>query len=165
MKPMPILSAFVLLAMASPALAQELKIGFINIERIFREAGPAQKATKKLEKEFAIRDTELQKMGKQARDLQSALDKDGVTMSEADRTRKERELATLNRDFQRLQREFREDLNVRRNEELAGVQERANKVIKDLAEADKYDLIVLDAVFASPKIDITDKVLKALADK
>jgi len=86
-------------------------------------------------------------------------------MSEADRTRKERDLANLNRDFQRMQREFREDLNSRRNEELASIQERANKVIKEMAEAEKYDLIVSDAIYASPKIDITERVLKALADK
>ena len=145
--------------------AQDLKIGFVNTERIFREAGPAQKAQKKLEKEFAQRDAELQKMAKQARDLQSALEKESVTLSEADKGKKERDLATVNRDFQRMQREFREDLNVRRNEELASVQERANKVIKEIADGEKFDLIVQDAVFASPKIDITEKVLKALTEK
>ena len=150
---------------AVSAVAADLKIGFVNTERIFREAGPAQKAQKKLEKEFATRDQELQKMAKQARELQAALEKDAVTMSEADKTKRERDLATLNRDFQRMQREFREDLNQRRNEELASVQERANKVIKEIADSEKFDLIVQDAVFASPKIDITDKVLKALVDK
>ncbi len=143
--------------------AQELKVGFVNTERIFREAGPAKKAQQKLEKEFASRDAELQKLAKQIRDSQAQVEKEGPTMSESDRRNKERDLANLNRDFQRSQREFREDLNMRRNEELAVVQERANKVIKDIAEAEKFDLIVQDAVFASPKIDITDKVLKALA--
>jgi len=165
---MKILKLFISLALILalfPAMAGDLKVGWINIERIFREAGPAQKATKKLEKEFAQRDGEIQKLGKQTRDLQAQLDKDGMTMSEADRTRKERDLANLNRDFQRMQREFREDLNSRRNEELASIQERANKVIKEMAEAEKYDLIVSDAVYASPKIDITERVLKALADK
>ena len=147
---------------AVQAFSAELKIGFVNTERIFREAGPAQKAQKKLEKEFAARDAELQKMGKQVRDLQAQVEKEGVTMSEADKRNKERDLANLNRDFQRQTREFREDLNMRKNEELATVQERANKVIKDIAESDKFDLIVQDAVFASTKIDITDKVLKAL---
>ena len=119
-----------------------------------------------IEKEFAARDAELQKMGKQVRDLQAQVEKESVTMSEADKRNKERDLANLNREFQRSQREFREDLNMRKNEELAVVQERANKVIKDIAEAEKFDLIVQDAVFASNKIDITDKVLKALgADK
>jgi outer membrane protein len=160
-------ASFVLLAgMISPALAaQDLKIGFVNTERIFREAGPAKKAQQKLEKEFASRDGELQKMGKQIRDLQAQVEKEGPTLSETDRRNKERDLANLNRDFQRQQREFREDLNTRRNEELAVVQERANKVIKEIAEAEKFDLIVQDAVFASPKIDITDRVLKSLTEK
>lgn len=148
---------------ATQSFAVELKIGFVNTERIFREAGPAQKAQKKLEKEFAARDAELQKVAKQVRDLQAQVEKESVTMSEADKRNKERDLANLNRDFQRQTREFREDLNMRKNEELATVQERANKVIKDIAESEKFDLIVQDAVFASTKIDITDKVLKALA--
>jgi outer membrane protein len=160
----PILAAVIACA-ALPSFAVDLKIGFVNTERIFREAGPSQKAQKKLEKEFASRDQELQKMAKQARDLQQTLEKEAVTMSEADKAKKERELSSLNRDFQRMQREFREDLNLRKNEELAQVQERANKVIKEIADSEKYDLIVQDAVFASPKIDITDKVLKALNDK
>jgi outer membrane protein len=100
------------------------------------------------------------------RDLQTQLEKDGVTMPEGERRNKERDLANMTRDLQRLQREFREDLNLRRNEELAAVQERANKVIQQIAEAEKYDLILQDpVVFASPRIDITDKVIKALADK
>lgn len=154
---------FTFACVATNALAaQELKVGFVNTERIFREAGPAQKAQKKLEKEFAARDAELQKMGKQVRDLQAQVEKEAVTLSEADKRNKERDLANLNREFQRSQREFREDLNMRKNEELAVVQERANKVIKDIAESEKFDLIVQDAVFASSKIDITDKVLKSL---
>ncbi len=147
------------------AMGAELKVGWINIERIFREAGPAQKATKKLEKEFDKRQTDIQKIGKQMTDLQTQIDKEGVTMSEADRAQKERELANLNRDFQRMQREFREDLNTRRNEEFASIQERANKVIREIAESEKFDLILTDAIYASPRIDITDKVLKALSDK
>ncbi len=148
--------------MATQVFAAELKVGFVNTERIFREAGPAQKAQKKLEKEFAARDAELQKMAKQVRDMQAQVEKESVTLSEADKRNKERDLANLNRDFQRQTKEFREDLNMRKNEELGVVQERANKVIKDIAESEKFDLIVQDAVFASTKIDITDKVLKAL---
>ena len=149
--------------MGAQVIAAELKVGFVNTERIFREAGPAQKAQKKLEKEFAARDAELQKMAKQDRDMQAQVEKESVTLSEADKRNKERDLANLNRDFQRQTREFREDLNMRKNEELGVVQERANKVIKEIAELEKFDLIVQDAVFASTKIDITDKVLKALA--
>ncbi|MBA2690123.1 MAG: OmpH family outer membrane protein [Burkholderiales bacterium] len=154
-----------LLAGASGVIAAEQKIGFVSTERIFREAAPAQRAQKKLEKEFAARDAELQKMAKQAQALQSQIEKEGVTLPEADRRNKERELANLQRDFQRAQREFREDLNLRRNEELASVQERANKVIQQIAEQEKYDLILQEAVYISKQIDITDKVLKALADK
>jgi outer membrane protein len=153
-------------AVTAHAAAIDYKIGFVNTERLFREAAPAKRAQQKLEKEFAARDAEIQKMSKQVRDLQTSLEKDGVTMSETDRRNKERDLANLSRDLQRGQREFREDLNLRRNEELASVQERANKVIQQIAEAEKFDLILQDpVVFASQKIDITDKVVKALADK
>lgn len=155
----------ILMGLTLQAGAAEFKIGFVNTERVFREAAPAVKAQKKLEKEFAARDQELQKMTKQAKDLQTYLEKEGVTISDADRRNKERDLANLNRDFQRLQREFREDLNLRRNEELAQVQERANKVIQSIAEAEKFDLILQEAVYASPRIDITDKVLKSLTEK
>ena len=151
---------------AFAAQAVEYKLGFVNSERLFREAAPAKRAQQKLEKEFAQRDADIQKMTRQARDLQTSLEKDGVTMSENDRRNKERDLANLTRDLQRAQREFREDLNLRRNEELANVQERANRVIQQIAEAEKFDLIVQEPViYASPRIDITDKVIKALADK
>ncbi len=151
---------------AATAQAADYKIGFVNTERLFRDAAPAKRAQQKLEKEFAARDAEIQKLSKQVRDLQTLLEKDGVTMAEAERRNRERDLANLSRDLQRSQREFREDLNLRRNEELSSVQERANKVILAIAEAEKFDLIIQDpVVYASPKIDITDKVIKALADK
>jgi outer membrane protein len=151
---------------AGAARAAEYKVGFVNTERLFREAAPAKRAQVKLEKEFAARDAEIQKLSKQLRDLQSSLEKDSATMSETDRRNKERDLANMTRDLQRNQREFREDLNLRRNEELASVQERANKVIQQMAEAEKFDLILQDpVVYASQRIDITEKVIKALADK
>ena len=155
-----------LAASASYAQGGDYKIGFVNTERLFREAAPAKRAQQKLEKEFAGRDADLQKLAKQVRDLQAQLEREGVTMPEAERRNKERDLANMTRDMQRLQREFREDLNLRRNEELAAVQERANKVIQQIAESEKFDLILQDpVVFASTRIDITDKVIKALADK
>jgi outer membrane protein len=158
--------AFLIWLGTGAAAGAEYKIGFVNTERLFREAAPAKRAQQKLEKEFAARDADIQKMNKQVRDLQTSLEKDGVTMSEAERRNKERDLANLSRDLQRSQREFREDLNLRRNDELASVQERANKVIQQIAEAEKFDLILQDpVVFASQKIDITEKVVKALADK
>ena len=159
--------AALIAAMSIPVLAQgsEYKIGFINSERLFREAAPAKRAQQKLEKECAARDAEIQKLSKQVRDQQTVLEKDSVTMPEAERRDKERDLANKNRDLQRMQREFREDLNLRRNEELSAVQERANKVIQQIAADEKFDLIIQDVVYASPRIDITDRVIKALADK
>ncbi|HTS86815.1 MAG TPA: OmpH family outer membrane protein [Usitatibacter sp.] len=159
------MAALAFLALALPAAAVELKIGFVNTERVFREAAPAKRAQQKLEKEFAARNAELAKMEKQGRDMQAELERDNVTMTEATRRDKERQLADVSRNFQRMQREIREDLNLRRNEELASVQERATRVINQIAEQEKFDLILQEAVFASGRIDITDKVIKALADK
>jgi len=156
----------VLLAVSTIASAVDYKIGFVNTERLFREATPAKRAQQKLEKEFAARDSDVQKLSRQVRDLQSSLDKDGATMPETERRNRERDLANLSRDFQRSQRELREDLNLRRNEELGRIQELANKVIQQIAEAEKFDLILQDpVVYASQRIDITEKVIKALADK
>ena len=143
----------------------EGRIGFVNTERILRDAAPAQRAQKKIEAEFAKRDQELSKMADQAKKMQDELEKNSVTMSETQRRNKEREFADLNREFQRKQREFREDLNSRRNEELAQVVEQANKVIRQIAEAEKFDIIFQDAVYANPRIDITDKVIKTLEGK
>lgn len=159
-------SALLIGAPAATAQAADYKIGFVNTERLFRDAAPAKRAQQKLEKEFATRDAEIQKLAKQVRDLQALLEKDGVTMADAERRNRERDLANLSRDLTRSQREFREDLNLRRNEEFASVQDRANKVIQQIAEAEKFDLIIQDpVVYASQKIDITEKVIKALADK
>lgn len=160
-----LLMASVLLLSAPWAMAAETKIGFVNTERIFRESAPAVRASKKLEKEFAAREQEIQKLAKQFRDLQAHLEKETVTMSEGERRNKERDLANLNRDLQRSQREFREDLNVRQNEERAAFQDRVNKAIGDLAEREKFDLVLQEAVYVSSRIDITDKVLRALSDK
>ena len=162
---MRIFVAAVLAGWAFAALAVELKIGFVNTERVFREAAPAKRAQQKLEREFAGRNTELAKLEKQGRDVQTELEKENVTLPEAARRERERQLADISRNFQRLQREIREDLNLRRNEELASVQERATRVINLIAEQEKFDLIVQEAVFASGRIDITDKVIRALADK
>ncbi|MDP2751502.1 MAG: OmpH family outer membrane protein [Rhodocyclaceae bacterium] len=144
--------------------AAEIKIGFVNGQRIISEAPQSAKAKKKIEKEFEKRNDELQKMAKQIQSLQEQLEKNSVTLSEADRRNKDREAGELNRDFQRKKREFQEDINLRQNEEVASIYERANKVVKQIAEAEKYDLIVQEAVYFSPRIDITDKVLKALAE-
>ncbi len=156
-------SAFgVVLALISTGVYAESKIGFVNSDRVMREAPAAVQAQSRLEKEFAGRDSELQSMAKELQAIQSDLEKNGLTMSEADRRKKERDFGDLNRDFQRRQREFREDLNQRRNEELAAVLDRANKAVKTIAEREKYDIIFQEAVYASPAIDITDKVIKEL---
>lgn len=156
--------AAAILCIAAPAAFAESKIGFVNSDRVMREAAPAVRAQQRLEKEFEKRDQELQRLGKELQALQEDLERNGVTMAEADRRTKERSFNDLNRDFQRKQREFREDLNQRRNEELASVLDRANRAVKQIAEAEKYDVILQEAVYASPRIDITDKVVKALAD-
>jgi len=161
------LALAVAVLMAGPAFlhAQDLKIGFVSLDRILREAAPAVRAQKKLEKEFAPRDQEVQKLAKQAKDMQALMEKEAVTMSESQRRERESELARLTRDLQRVQRELREDANVRRNEELSVIVQRAQEVIKQIAETEKYDLILQEAVYRSPRIDITDKVIKALADR
>lgn len=149
---------------AMPAVAADIKIGFVDVERIRRESAPAERASKQLEKEFAPRAQELQRREGQIKTLQGQLEKDGMTMGESDRRAKEQELSRISMDYQRMQREYREDLNMRRNQELATLFERADKVIRQIADAEKYDLIIQEAVYRSPRIDITDRVLKALSD-
>jgi len=150
---------------AGATLAAEFKIGFVDRERILRESGAAKRAQAKLKKEFSIREVELEKMEKQGRDLQVTLQKESVTLPEAERSARERQLAQLERDFKRMQRELREDQTLRSNEELVSLQERANKIISEIAEKEKFDLILQEAVFASQRIDLTDRVIKALGDK
>lgn len=153
-----------MLTAGSALLAQELKIGFVSTERVFKEAPPALRALKKLEKEFAPREAEIKKVSDAAQTLQVKLEKEGMTMSASQRREREAELGRLTRDLQRMQREFREDLNLRKNEELATVLQGANKVIKEIAEKENFDLILQEAVYRSPRLDITDKVIKALGE-
>ena len=144
-----------------PAVSPKLKI---MDARIFRDAPTAVKAAKKIEAEFSKRDQDLQAISKQLQTLQESLEKNAVTLSESERRTKEKDLNELSREFQRKQREFREDLNLRQNEENAAIIEKANKAIKQLADAEKYDLIVQDVVWVSPKLDITDKIIKTLSE-
>ncbi|QID18024.1 OmpH family outer membrane protein [Nitrogeniibacter mangrovi] len=150
------------LSLVAPAVMADSRIGFVNSDRVMRESTPAVQAQQRLEKEFSKRDGELQNMAKELQGMKADLEKNGLTLSASDRSKKEREFSDLNRDFQRRQREFREDLNQRRNEELATVLDRANKAVKAIAEREKYDIIFQEAVYASPAIDITDKVIKEL---
>lgn len=145
------------------ANAGDFKVGVVDTDRILRESAPALKAEKKIEKEFSIRDAEIKKVGQQEKDLQTLLDKESVTISDAERRNKERELANVSTNLQRLQREFREDLNLRKNEELVVVLEKVNKAIQSIAESEKYDLVLQEAVYRNPQIDITEKVIKHLA--
>jgi len=138
------------------------KIAFVSNERIFREAAPAKAADAKIQAEFSKRDKDLQDLAARLKGMADKLDKDAAVIPESERLKRQRELADLDKDFQRKQREFREDLSQRRNEELALVLERTNKVIKQIADAENYDLVLQDAVYANKRIDITDKVLKAL---
>ena len=150
------------LVLIGNAYAQDARIGFVSTERIFREAAPAKVAQTKIEQEFSKREKELQDMGLRLKTMSEKLDKDGAVLADSERAKRQREVGDLDKEFQRKQREFREDLNQRRNEELAIVLERTNKVIKQIAEAEKYDIVFQEAVYISPRIDITDKVLKAL---
>lgn len=163
----PFLAAAQATAPASqPASPPSGKFGFVHTERILRDSAPAMRAQKKIEAEFQKRDRELAGIADQLKRMQADLDKDAMTMTESQRRTKEREFGDLNREFQRKQREFREDLNQRRNEELAQVVEQANRVIRVIAEQEKFDIIFQEMpAYVSPRIDITDKVIKALEGK
>jgi outer membrane protein len=141
------------------------KIGVVQIERIVRDSQPALRAQKKLEVEFGKREADLAKVADQLKRAQDELEKDSVTMPEAQRRNKERDFNDLNREFQRKQREYREDVNQRRNEELGQVIELANRIIRQIAESEKFDIIFQEAAYANPRIDITDKVIKAMEGK
>ena len=153
-----------LLLGVTAAHAADFKIGVVDTERVLRESAPAMRAESKIEKEFSVRDQAIKKLMKQAKELQASLDKEDGKPTDADHRNKERELTAMNVDLQRMQREFREDLNLRKNEELAIVLEQANKAIQAIAEAEKFDLILQEAVYRNPKIDITDMVIKHLAE-
>ncbi|MFM9901775.1 MAG: OmpH family outer membrane protein [Polaromonas sp.] len=144
------------------ANAQEFKVGIVNLDRIFREANSAKSAQTKLEQEFSKREKELTDSAAQLKTLSDKFEREAPTLAEAARNTRQRQLVDQDREFQRKRREFQEDLNTRKNEELQQVIERANKVVKTLAEAEKYDLILQESVYVNPKHDITDKVIKAL---
>ena len=156
-------AALAMAALAAPvAHAEDLKIGYVNSDRVLRDAVPAKAAQQKLEVEFSKREKELNDVAGRLKASSDKLDKDAPTLSEPERNRRQRELVDQDRELQRKRREFQEDLTQRKNEELASVVERTNRVIKQIFETEKYDLILQEAVFWSPKVDITDKVIKAL---
>lgn len=160
------LTAFFLSAvLAAPAAAQTLNVGYVNTPRIFRDAPAARAVAKKLENEFSARDQGLQKMAKRLQQMQESLERDAVTLPTAELRMREKEYNDLSRDFQRRQREFREDLNVRQNEENAAIIERANQAIAEIAKREKLDLILQEVVWVNPKLDITDLVIKSLSER
>ena len=148
--------------MAFGAQAQDFRVGFVNTDRIFREANTAKAAQAKLEQEFSRREKELNDVGNNLKTLSEKFEREAPTLSEAQRTQRQKQLVDQDREFQRKRREFQEDLNARKNEELQQVLERANKIVKQVAEAEKYDVVLQEAVYINPKHDITDKVIKAL---
>ena len=155
-------AAAALLVLPALSQAQELRIGYVSGERVLRDSIPAKAAQAKLEAEFAKREKDLAEVATRLKATSEKLEKDAPTLSEAERSRRQRDLVEQDREFQRKRREFQEDLNQRKNEELGGVIERANKAIKQIFEAEKYDLILQDATFVSSRVDITEKVIKAL---
>jgi outer membrane protein len=147
---------------AVAAIAQDFRIGFVNTDRIFRESNPAKAAQSKLELEFSKREKEVEDLGNQLKTASDRFEREAPTMAESQRNARQRQLVEQDREFQRRRREFQEDLGVRKNEELQQVIERANRVIKQVAENEKYDLVIQEAVYINPKHDITDKVLKVI---
>jgi len=150
------------LGFGGAARADELKIGFVSAERILRDSVPAKAAEQKLSQEFAKRGKDLQDMDGKLKAAAEKLDKDSPVLSDAERTKRQHELQDLDREFQRKRREFQEDLNQRKNEEFQALLERAQRIVRQLAEQEKYDLILQDALYFGPHVDITDKVLHAL---
>ncbi len=150
------------LLMAAQVQAQEFRVGFVSTDRIFKEASTAKAAQAKLEQEFSKREKELVDQGATLKSMADKFEREAPTLAEAQRVTRQKQLVDQDRDFQRKRREFQEDLNSRKNEELQQVLARANKVVKQVAETEKYDLILQDAVYVNPKLDITDKVLKVL---
>ena len=144
------------------AQAEEVRVGFVSIDRVLKEAATAKAAQTKLEQEFSKREKELTDQGANIKVMAEKFDKEAPTLPETQRLARQKQLLQQDRDFQTKRREFQEDLNARKNEELQQVIQRANKVIKELAVAEKYDFIFQDAVYVNPKHDVTDKVIKAL---
>jgi outer membrane protein len=149
-------------AFSSVAQAQDFKLGFVNTERIFREAATAKQAQAKLEQEFSRREKELVDAGNTLKLASEKFEREAPTLAESQRTARQKQLIDQDREFQRKRREFQEDLNARKNEEQQVVVERANRAVKQVAESEKYDVVFQEAVYINPKHDITEKVIKAL---
>ena len=153
------------LVIISPNLFAQTKLGYVKVDEVIRKANIAKQAEDRLKKEFAPRDNELKKMGAKLKNLAGKFDKEQSVMTNSDKQKVQREISNLEKEIQRKQRQAREDLTQRKNEELAAVVEKARAVIKRIAVEEKFDLILENSVYASPNIDITQKVIKALNDQ
>lgn len=142
--------------------AQELRMGFVSTDRVLKEAGSDKSVQIKFEQEFAKRKKDLQDQEANLKALADKFEREAPTLPETQRQARQKQLLEQDRDFQTKRRRYQEDLNVRNNEELQLVIQRANKAIKDIAVTEKYDFIFQDVVYVHPKFDITDKVIKAL---
>ncbi|WP_077033315.1 OmpH family outer membrane protein [Pelomonas sp. KK5] len=162
LKSLAVAAVVTLSALTAQAQDGPLKIGFVNSDRVLREANLAKAAQLKLETEFGKRDKDLKDLETKLRGAADKLEKDAPTLSEAEKGRRQRDLVEQDRDLQRKRREFQEDLNQRKQEELSAVVDRANKVIKQIFDNEKYDLILQDAPWFSARVDITKKVIDAL---
>ena len=157
-----IAAGFAAAMLCTAACAQEFRVGFVSTDRVFREANIAKASQTKLEAEFAKREKEIVDSGNTLKTATEKFERESPTLAESQRSTRQKQLVEQDRDLQRKRREFQEDLNSRKNEELQGVLERANRIVKQVAEAEKYDLVLQEAVYINPKHDITDKVIKAL---
>jgi outer membrane protein len=151
-----------LLSLSMPVLAQDFRVGLVNIDRILREASPAKAAQAKLEQEFSRREKELNDLGAALKSSSEKFEREAPTLAESQRLQRQKQLVDQDRDFQRKRRELQEDVNARKNEELQQVLERTQKVVKQVAEQERYDIVLQEAVYINPKHDITDKVIRAL---
>ena len=158
--------AFATLFLVSLSVFAELKVGFVEVQKILQEAPQTIEINKKLEKEFNVRSDKLKIDIKALNDKQTAFNKDSLTMKDSEKETKVKGLDQLRIDIQRKDRELKEDFNLRKNEELAALQDQVNKAVLSVAKAEGYDLVVYNGVaYASKEIDITDKILKSLGKK
>lgn len=151
-----------LAAAAAVSFAQDFKVGYVNTDRVLRESNVAKASQAKLEQEFSKREKDLQTLGNQLKTASERFEREAPTLPESQRVTRQRQLISQDQELQRRQREFQEDLNIRKNEELQQVLERANRVIQQIAESEKYDLIVQEVVYVHPRHNITEKVINGL---
>ena len=146
-----------------PAHAADFKVGFVNVAIVLDQAPQAAQARARIEREFAPRDREILSQQQQIRALEDNLVKNAAVLSAGERERQEAELRQLKRELRRSQEEFREDLNLRRSQELSALQRMVTEVIQDMARGESYDLIMTDGVvFAGDKVNITRRVIERL---